>query len=263
MSENLDVEKEIVSSSEKSVKVYAIIDMALISNHNTGGTPIYVGRTENSLVERLTGHFSDVYHCDSANNFHEYVRTNCPTKTSARSRFWIVELKECCGQLGADWEQYYIDLYRERGYPILNEKSAAGISQNIQNRTLVHRVSNNELCCRLCGETKSVSEFHKKTDSFTGRQSYCKKCQKVRVEEFRRKRIFRQVNRIESLNTPPPTSKKCVRCKKTRSIVHFYVAPKKAGGFQSYCKECTKAYRQENAKARSAGARESFNSSSL
>ncbi len=85
--------------------------------------------------------------------------------------------------------------------------------------------------CRVCGETKELSEFHRRARNPDGRVGICKSCKSIYDVELRKRRI-----------PVLPSAKTCSRCGVYREAGAFNKNKANADGLNSWCKSCHSEY---------------------
>jgi hypothetical protein len=94
--------------------------------------------------------------------------------------------------------------------------------------------------CTKCGVEKELGEFTPKKSQPGKYSSWCKECyRKNRSEERLRKR---QPRALEKLQLPPPTSKKCGRCKAVKELREFTKNKATKDGLHCWCNPCKREY---------------------
>ena len=102
--------------------------------------------------------------------------------------------------------------------------------------------------CSTCGETKSVSQFHRSRKSSDGLISQCKPCKNaaIRLSEFRsgRRRSPDLVKQDLEPIDPNRTHKICNVCQILKPLEEFYKESRTTDGYQTRCKQCQKSSAQ-------------------
>jgi Mg2+ and Co2+ transporter CorA len=111
--------------------------------------------------------------------------------------------------------------------------------------------------CPRCKEHKPVDQFSKNRRSADGLAFYCKKCQQKYTTTWVKtsrtgwwlkyeKSLEREKRKLAKyFEKHPPVypedynTKKCTKCKETRSIFDFHLAHSTNSGLSSWCKYCT------------------------
>jgi ribosomal protein L39E len=80
--------------------------------------------------------------------------------------------------------------------------------------------------CYGCKQTKSVTEYNKNSNHWSGYQSYCKQCKQQIDKEYK-------AHRASMI-----TEKKCSCCQEVKPLEQFSIRTGAKDGRQGYCKEC-------------------------
>jgi hypothetical protein len=89
-----------------------------------------------------------------------------------------------------------------------------------------------EKFCKLCGETKPVSDFHKDKSRIDGLQFYCKPCTLAKQARI-------QLTKPRRRDLAAPEGKKwCHDCKAYFPVEDFHANATQFGGRQIMCKSC-------------------------
>ena len=98
-----------------------------------------------------------------------------------------------------------------------------------------------EKLCTKCGESKPLSEFHKKKDNKDGLRAQCKKCRRIEGIVFRSKQPPPTI-RIENYNARKNLfiagNKKCTKCEEIKNLKNFHKNKNNKDGFVDWCKKC-------------------------
>jgi len=80
--------------------------------------------------------------------------------------------------------------------------------------------------CYGCKQTKSVTEYNKNPDHWSGYQSYCRQCKQQIDKKYK-------AHRASMI-----TEKKCSCCQQVKLLEQFSIRSNAKDGRQGYCKEC-------------------------
>ena len=87
-----------------------------------------------------------------------------------------------------------------------------------------------EKLCTACGETKPFEQFHKDRSQPTGLNIYCKPCVCARVKKYASR---------PPRNPTPEGTKRCCRCKETKTLDLFHKSSREYLGVGRHCKTCS------------------------
>lgn len=87
--------------------------------------------------------------------------------------------------------------------------------------------------CSLCGKTKILAEFNKRSVNADGLDNRCREC----VNEYQR--------RLHAMHNPPPVkealphgTKRCSKCKEVKAVSRFHRAKNTSDTLYPSCKDC-------------------------
>ena len=116
-------------------------------------------------------------------------------------------------------------------------------------------MSNISKVCKRCSLDKTLDNFSKNSSSVDGRQHYYRKCDSLYRKEYS-ERILKENQdiilsgkSIEEVRKLPAT-KKCYKCKETKTRDRFNKCLSKKDGLCAKCIECEKGYATETRKQR-------------
>lgn len=98
-------------------------------------------------------------------------------------------------------------------------------------------VMEGNITCRLCGDTKHVSQFHKSSQNKKGRRIYCSACTSIQKRD-------NLINRTNKTGKYAPkedlglNKKRCKTCNEVKETGEFYFDSTKKDGLRSECKRC-------------------------
>jgi hypothetical protein len=99
--------------------------------------------------------------------------------------------------------------------------------------------------CTMCNEKKTLDNFYKGTGA-GGKQSRCIECQRLLIGSKKKK--FKTTIQLININGEIVESKECSTCKIRKPLTEFDNSNKGLGGKDTRCKDCKRAYYQDNKK---------------